>query len=167
MVFTIRQPPESVPSAMAAWAIRITQNGTGRWFGSTDAPKYPMEKRSGTMIPMVFWASFVPWLKLYAAAEKSWSRLKWVSADCLFAFPGEIEDRCHEEEPAGKADQGERTMNSGNLPDRGPFDRGNPAAEIPAPASPPIRAWDEEVGRPKNQVIRFQEIAPISAPRMI
>ena len=28
------------------------------------------------MIPIVFWASFVPWLKLYAAAEQSWSRLE-------------------------------------------------------------------------------------------
>ena len=36
----------------------------------------------------------------------------------------------------------------------------SPAAEIPAPDSPPMRAWDEEVGRPKNQVIRFQTIAP-------
>ena len=43
----------------------------------------------------------------------------------------------------------------------------SPAAEIPAPASPPIRAWDEDVGRPENQVIRFQAIAPTRAPRTI
>ena len=40
------------------------------------------------MIPMVFWASFVPWLKLYAAAEQSWSRLKWVSADLFVCISG-------------------------------------------------------------------------------
>jgi hypothetical protein len=38
-----------------------------------------------------------------------------------------------------------------------------PAAAIPAPAMPPIRACDEEVGRPMYQVIRFQPIAPTRA----
>ena len=42
-----------------------------------------------------------------------------------------------------------------------------PAADMPAPAMPPISACDDEVGRPKNQVIRFHEIAPIRALRMI
>src|SRR4030042_2424305 len=71
IVLTIRHPPERVPSAIAAWAARITHSGTGRLFGSALTPKYPIENRSGIIIPIVFWASFVPWLKLYAAAEKS------------------------------------------------------------------------------------------------
>src|SRR5512137_3011054 len=167
IVLTIRHPPESVPSAIAAWAARITHNGTGRWFGSTDVPKYPMEKRSGTMIPMVFWASFVPWLKLYAAAEKSWSRLKCVSADCLFAFLVRLRIAAIKRNPQVRPIRGETTMKRATCPTVDHFIAVNPAAEIPAPVIPPIRAWEDEVGRPENHVIRFHEIAPISAPRMI
>jgi hypothetical protein len=43
----------------------------------------------------------------------------------------------------------------------------SPAAEIPAPESPPMRAWEEEVGRPESQVIRFHTIAPVRALRII
>ena len=43
----------------------------------------------------------------------------------------------------------------------------SPAAAIPDPTIPPIRAWDEEVGSPKNQVMRFQAMAPDNAPRTI
>jgi hypothetical protein len=38
-----------------------------------------------------------------------------------------------------------------------------PAAAIPAPATPPIRAWLELLGRPSAQVIRFHTIAPTTA----
>jgi hypothetical protein len=41
------------------------------------------------------------------------------------------------------------------------FTADSPAAEIPAPVIPPIRAWEEDVGRPQYQVIRFQLIAPM------
>ena len=37
-----------------------------------------------------------------------------------------------------------------------------PAAAKAAPTTPPMSAWEELDGRPKYQVIRFQEIAPIS-----
>jgi len=37
------------------------------------------------------------------------------------------------------------------------------AAESAAPHRPPIRACDDDDGRPSHQVIRFQVIAPISA----
>jgi hypothetical protein len=30
IVFTMRQPPNIVPSAMAAWLIRMTQSGTSK-----------------------------------------------------------------------------------------------------------------------------------------
>ena len=32
--------------------------------------------------------------------------------------------------------------------------------------SPPISAWEELVGRPKNHVMRSQDMAPMRAPRM-
>ena len=39
-----------------------------------------------------------------------------------------------------------------------------PALAIAAPTRPPIRACEEDEGMPYYQVMRFQEIAPISAP---
>src|SRR2546423_2586904 len=38
-----------------------------------------------------------------------------------------------------------------------------PAAAMPAPHRPPMRAWVELLGSPRYQVSRFQEIAPSSA----
>jgi hypothetical protein len=38
-----------------------------------------------------------------------------------------------------------------------------PAFAIAAPANPPSSACDDELGRPKYHVIRFQTIAPINA----
>src|SRR5437879_12844431 len=38
-----------------------------------------------------------------------------------------------------------------------------PAAAIPAPQRPPIKAWVELLGNPRYQVIRFHAIAPSSA----
>jgi hypothetical protein len=54
-VRTMRQPPISVPSPMAAWHVSTSQNGT--W---NVAPSIPWENRSTAMIPMVFWASLSP-----------------------------------------------------------------------------------------------------------
>jgi len=41
-----------------------------------------------------------------------------------------------------------------------------PALLIPAPTSPPIRACELLDGMPAHQVMRFQVIAPISAPKI-
>ena len=38
-----------------------------------------------------------------------------------------------------------------------------PAATMVAPRSPPMSAWDEELGMPNHQVRRFQAMAPMSA----
>ena len=37
----------------------------------------------------------------------------------------------------------------------------SPALITAAPAKPPMRAWEELVGRPQYQVMRFQTMAPI------
>jgi len=42
----------------------------------------------------------------------------------------------------------------------------SPEAAIDEPATPPIRAWLELEGSPRNQVMRFQVIAPTSPARM-
>src|SRR5208282_378493 len=39
------------------------------------------------------------------------------------------------------------------------------ALAMAAPAYPPIRAWDEDVGRPHHQVRRSQTMAPNRPPR--
>src|SRR5208337_995277 len=62
---------------------------------------------------------------------------------------------------------GERTMKSATVPTVFHRIAAKPAAEIPAPTSPPIRAWEDDVGRPKNQVMMFHAIAPTSAPSTI
>jgi hypothetical protein len=41
-----------------------------------------------------------------------------------------------------------------------------PPFTTPAPIRPPIRAWEELLGRPNHQVSRFQAIAPPSAERI-
>ena len=43
---------------------------------------------------------------------------------------------------------------------------GRPALATPAPTSPPISACELLDGMPSAQVIRFQTIAPISAPKI-
>ena len=58
IVFTIRQPPNSVPNAMAAWQMRITQSGTSNFSRCPAATSRPV------MMPMVFCASLPPWPRL-------------------------------------------------------------------------------------------------------
>jgi hypothetical protein len=42
-----------------------------------------------------------------------------------------------------------------------------PAAMRPAPISPPMMAWLDELGMPYHQVMRFQAMAPMSAAATI
>ena len=115
------------------------------------------------MIPIVFCASFVPWLKLYAPAERSCRRLKWRSACSRWKERVVRSTRTMKRKPTISPMIGEITMNSATTRTVESFTAARPAAEIPAPVRPPIRAWDEEVGRPIYQVIMFQLIAPIRA----
>src|SRR5258707_11054859 len=55
IVLTIRQPPNNVPSPIAAWQLITTQNGTLNW-----PPRWPCENSKTAMMPMVFWASLPP-----------------------------------------------------------------------------------------------------------
>ncbi len=56
MVRMIRQPPEYVPIAMAKAQAVITHH-----WGPEPAGWRPAEIRTRVMMPMVFWASLVPW----------------------------------------------------------------------------------------------------------
>src|SRR3954454_9999346 len=69
MVLTIRQPPVSVPRAIAVCAASTTHNGTPAL-----SPTRLVAISNARITPMVFWASFAPCPRLYAAAESSWPR---------------------------------------------------------------------------------------------
>jgi hypothetical protein len=60
--------------------------------------------------------------------------------------------------------RGERNMNSITFSMVEYFIAATPAAQMPEPIRAPMRAWDDDVGRPRNQVMRFQEMAPTSPP---
>ena len=75
IVFTIRQPPVSVPRPIAVWAASTTQSGT-----SAPVGRCPPAMSRARMMPIVFWASLAPWPRLKAAADTSWPRRKpWLS----------------------------------------------------------------------------------------
>src|SRR5215204_3553039 len=62
---------------------------------------------------------------------------------------------------------GEITMNCAILIRPGTSTDCGPAPTTAAPTKPPIKAWEDDVGRPSHQVIRFHTIAPATpASRM-
>ena len=70
IVFTMRQPPAIVPSPIAACADKITHTGMDAadvrwkaWMGKV-ANSVWLDTSSATMMPIVFWASLVPWPRL-------------------------------------------------------------------------------------------------------
>ncbi len=65
IVRMIRQPPAAVPSEIADAAMRMTHSGT---IGSGITPPATSAR---VMTPIVFWASFEPWLNAMYAAERS------------------------------------------------------------------------------------------------
>src|SRR5215218_1650392 len=70
MVLMIRQPPAAVPREIALAAAMITHSGT------TGSARTPPATSASVMMPIVFWASFEPWLKAMYAAETTWRRRK-------------------------------------------------------------------------------------------
>src|ERR687898_822318 len=118
------------------------------------------------MMPMVFWASLPPWPRLKAAAESSWRRRNSPSTRL-----GLERRKIHmlasiSRNPRvmpSSGDSGIQRMVFSRLPaSRTP----KPALATPAPAKPPIRACDDEVGRPSHQVMKFQAMAPTSPAKM-
>src|SRR5829696_6629458 len=118
------------------------------------------------MTPMVFWASLPPWPRLKAAAESSWRRRNSPSTRL-----GLERRKIHmlasiSRNPRvmpSSGDSGIQRMVFSRLPaSRTP----KPALATPAPAKPPIRACDDEVGRPSHQVMKFQAMAPTSPAKM-
>ena len=61
MVFTMRQPPNSVPSAIAAWQMQDRPTAARSNVRASVARRRPA---APVMMPMVFWASLPPWPRL-------------------------------------------------------------------------------------------------------
>ena len=61
---------------------------------------------------------------------------------------------------------GESTIANSVLPRPDQTMAPKPALAVPAPTMPPTSACEEEDGMPSPQVIRFQAMAPVSAPKI-
>jgi hypothetical protein len=146
---------------MARAAVTITQNG-GR---SKSSARWPEATSASAMMPIVFWASFVPCVKATNPPETSWSRRK-----TRLTVPGARRRTIHMSAtisaaaPAipksGAASEGMATFST--RPSH--CTTSNPLAAIAEPVMPPISAWLELEGRPRYHVIRFHVIAPTSPP---
>src|SRR3954447_9308097 len=69
IVLTIRQPPKYVPSAIALAEETTTHVGM-----SALGSMFPLATSARKMIPIVFWASLVPWDSEKSALVASWRR---------------------------------------------------------------------------------------------
>src|SRR5205085_2297604 len=104
--------------------------------------------------------------RLYADADTSCSRRNHRSMR-----DGDERRNIHETmtsstPPNTKPITGERKMKSTVLPMPDATSEPKPTFATAAPMRPPINACDDDEGRPKNQVIAFHEIAPMSAPKI-
>src|SRR6267142_6275294 len=158
MVRTIRQPPIRVPSAIAAWHDNTTQNGTSKW-----SPRYPCEKSSTAMMPMVFCASLPPWPSEYSDAETN-CRIRKARSTAKGVERTDAHETIATSTTASKNPTNGDTTIASNVFDS-PLQTAAeiPALAIPAPTSPPIKACELEDGIPNPHVIRFQAMAPINA----
>jgi hypothetical protein len=68
--------------------------------------------------------------------------------------------------PSSMPSSGETKMKAAVFRMPGASSGATPALATVAPINPPISACDELDGMPKYQVIRFQLIAPINAPKI-
>src|SRR4030042_2012758 len=160
IVFTIRQPPVSVPIAMAAWALKTTHRGT--WNSLLSPPA----KRRLAIMPMVFCASLPPEPREKAAAEnncKIRDHLLILVGFCLHTIQDVI---TFNRNPSTSPINGARKIKIIVLYQPDAIITPKPPLAIAAPAYPPIKAWEELLGRPKYQVIMFQAIAPMRPARI-
>ena len=68
IVRMIRQPPVQVPSAIAVADVTTTQSGTSKWSGLM----FPCATSASVMMPIVFWASFVPCDSASSPEDSHW-----------------------------------------------------------------------------------------------
>src|SRR5664279_3182938 len=182
----IRQPPNAVPAAMVKAHTTLIQtytlNSGARRNSSHDGRcsnalvLVVAVKSVSAMMPMVFCASFVPWLKLIQAALNNWPRPNTRLTRGGLQFRSSTISRAMMPNPTTMPQAGERNIGpptlgqspsaewvSGFQIDHRITDQSLAAEARVAPQSPPISAWLELDGRPNHQVARFQTIAASNA----
>src|SRR6202165_1776934 len=157
----IRQPPAEVPKAIAFPESTTPQGATSNWLSC------PLAMSPRVIAAIVFWASLPPCEKDTKAAAATWTsrkvrltgpgRRRWTARTMSVTRIAAIT----------KPRSGEITSEvSCFVNDDQRTAEKLPIEATPAPTRPPIRAWVELLGSPKNQVIRFQAIAPRRAAMM-
>src|ERR1043166_2541103 len=122
------------------------------------------------MGPIVFCASFMPWLRAMNAALRIWPLPK-----VKFTVTGRHWCSAHKRRPITRKLQknpthGEEIMGTITLCSMVPkliTERLPPAEATPAPHRPPIKAWLELDGSPNHHVRRFQIMPPMSPPKIV
>ncbi len=122
----------------------------------------PPATRARTITPIVFWASCSPWPSAIAAAERVCAIRNRRVTLCGFAFRNAHSSPTMSRKARPKPTSGEATIGMTTL-SRMTCQCTVTPATTPTPVSAPIRACDDEDGRPFHQVMRFQQIAPITA----
>src|SRR5581483_3856796 len=155
----IRQPPTYVPAAIARPDATITQ--VGMW---SNCAWWPLVTSARVITPIVFCASFAPWLNATHVPDTSWPSRK-----PRLATPGVSQAKTQK---IASSRRNAPTNASAGATTAGITTRwASPCQSTPldpdwtsaAPTRPPINACDELDGSPNHQVRRFQTIAPTSA----
>ena len=116
------------------------------------------------MMPIVFWASLLPWLNAMNAADPIWRRRKTAVEALRVGRRNTLKMSAMNSRPTvnptiGEPTSGTRTFVT--MPSM--FHDEMPAEMSDAPSRPPIRAWLDDDGIPSRQVSRFQMMAPTRA----
>ena len=159
----IRQPPAYVPRAIAVAEQTLTQRGTVN--GS--AARCPETISASAITPIVFCASFVPWVNATNPPDTSCSRRKsrftGAGARLRISQSVIVISAAAPRSPAtGARSEGTSTFSFRpcQLTTAKP-----PVAATEEPMMPPTSAWLELDGIARYHVIRFQVIAPTSPAR--
>src|SRR5512145_1940637 len=120
------------------------------------------------MTPMTFCASFEPCENAIAQADTSCSFLEArVTVACRIRRTIQTMEIINPSATT-KPISGETTRGTSTLSTRLPhLNAPHPACTTTAPASAPIKAWEELDGIPYHQVMRFQMLAPMRTARTI
>ena len=131
--------------------------------GNVQRLEVPAEKRSTAMMPIVFWASFMPWPNENAAAETSWTFRK-SAIEGLGSRVRKIQAAARKRmKPRTIPRSGERTMKTSVFTRPFGTSEAGPAFASAAPAKPPMRACEEEDGRPHHHVSEVPDDGPDEA----
>ncbi len=126
--------------------------------------RWPLVISARKITPIVFWASWRPWPSAIADADTVCASRKPRVTLPAFRLRKIHRIASITTNASAKPTSGEITIGITTLSTMVDQCTVVPAASA-APTSPPIRAWDDDDGRPKYQVVRFQMIAPSSPAR--